>query len=123
MLTLEARRRFERQVAGGEAREQVGGDRRLPELGQANRAGHPTEYLPRPLTKDATLGERDRAVACGQAPPVGSQHERYVGVTGGTAGRPSRRVSRSWGGVESTRSAPLTTSPISWAAASTVTAS
>ena len=50
MLTPEARRRFERQVAGGEAREQVGGGRRLPELGQAKRAGHPTEDLPRPLT-------------------------------------------------------------------------
>ena len=63
------------------------------------------------LAERGAVGQRDGAVALGQARAVGPEHQRHVGVAGRAAAR-GRAPSQSWRGVESSRSAPRTTSPI-----------
>ncbi len=70
------------QAGGIEAREQISGGWPPPDLVQSERGGHPREDLFGPLAQSAAVGERHRAMAFCQAPPVGSEHEGNVSVAG-----------------------------------------
>ena len=84
-------------------------------------AGERGAHVGRRLAQRGAVGQRHRAVALGQPRAVGAEHERHVGVARAPAS-PSRAPSHSWRGVESSRSAPRTTSPMPWSASSTTTA-
>src|SRR5918995_1896898 len=75
-------RRLERQADGDKAREQVGGGRPLAGCRETERARYPGEDFSRALAKSVPIGERHRAMSLGEAPPVGSENQRDVGVSG-----------------------------------------
>ena len=83
---------------------------------QPERPRHPGHRVGR-----IDLAQRHVAVALREPPAVLAEHQRHVGEASAPC-TPSARASQIWRGVESTRSAPRTTSPMPCAASSTTTA-
>lgn len=85
-----------RQEIWVEALDQLTRRGSLSVFGEAERTAHPAEDFPWALPQRGAVGERYRAVALRQAPPVGTQHERHVSVAGSVETEVAREQNLAW---------------------------